>query len=186
MARRTTIYPVEEKNSLHYVYEHVPYWRVFKNFIVIWLSRYTPFLRLKNLFYRRFLGMQVGKDTSVALMVMVDILYPERIRIGEDCVIGYNTTILAHEYLLREYRVGDVVIGDRVVIGANCTLLPGIEIGERAVIAAGSVVTADVPANTLVGGVPARVIRTPYYRQGDGEEAVHGRSPGAAEACRVR
>ncbi|MTV50314.1 acetyltransferase [Heliobacillus mobilis] len=163
MARNTRSYPVEGKNSLHFVYRNVPFLRVIKNFIVIWLARYTPLLGLKHWMYRRLLGMQIGPNTSVALMVMMDILHPDMIRIGEDCVIGYNTTILAHEYLLREYRLGEVQIGNRVVIGANCTLLPGITIGDYAVVAAGAVVTADVPPNSFVAGVPARVVRSPYY-----------------------
>lgn len=50
-------------------------------------------------------------------------------------------------------------IGRNVWIGANATVLPGVTIGDHAVIAAGAVVTKDVPANTVVGGVPAKVIR---------------------------
>ena len=51
-------------------------------------------------------------------------------------------------------------IGRHVWIGANATVLPGVTIGEGAIVAAGAVVTKDVPKNTMVGGVPARVIRT--------------------------
>ncbi|MZP29383.1 acetyltransferase [Heliobacterium undosum] len=162
MARRTVAYPVTGKNSLRHVYGHVPFWRVLRNVLVILLARYVPFLELKNRLYR-LLGMRVGKDASVAFMVMMDILHPELITVGNDCVIGYNTTILAHEYLLREYRLGEVRIGDGVVIGANSTILPGVSIGDHAIVAAGAVVTADVPPNTFVAGVPARVIRQPAY-----------------------
>jgi acetyltransferase-like isoleucine patch superfamily enzyme len=52
-----------------------------------------------------------------------------------------------------------VKIGNGVWIGANVTILPGVTVGENAVIAAGAVVTKDVPANSIVGGNPARVIR---------------------------
>lgn len=54
----------------------------------------------------------------------------------------------------------DVVIGDGAWLGACATILPGVSIGQKAVIAAGAVVTRDVPAQSLAGGVPARVIRS--------------------------
>ena len=52
-----------------------------------------------------------------------------------------------------------IVIGDKVWIGANATVLPGVTIGKGAIVAAGAVVTRDVPPNTIVAGVPARVVR---------------------------
>ena len=52
-----------------------------------------------------------------------------------------------------------VVIGDNAWIGAGATIMPGVHIGENAVVAGGAVVTKDVPANTVVGGNPAKVIR---------------------------
>ena len=61
--------------------------------------------------------------------------FPEKISIGENSVIGYNTTILAHEYLIKEYRLGEVRIGENVLIGANTTILPGVTIGDGAVVA---------------------------------------------------
>ena len=51
-------------------------------------------------------------------------------------------------------------IGKNVWIGSNATVLPGVSIGDGAIVAAGAVVTKDVPENTIVGGVPAKVIRT--------------------------
>lgn len=158
--RKTTRYPVEGPNSLWHVYKTVPFWKVVRNFIVIQLARYTPFLSFKNWMYRNFLGMKVGEHTSFALMVMLDVMYPEKIKVGRNTVIGYNTTLLAHEYLIREYRLGDIVIGDEVMIGANSTVLPGVEIGDGAIVSAGTLVHKDVPAGAFVGGNPMRVIFT--------------------------
>lgn len=158
--RRTTRHPVEGANSLWHVYKTVPFWKVVKNFIVIQLARYTPFLGMKNWLYRTFLQMKVGKHTSFALMVMPDVMFPEKISVGKNTVIGYNTTILAHEYLIREYRLGEVIIGDEVLIGANSTILPGLIIGDGAIVSAGTLVHKDVPEGAFVGGNPMKVIYT--------------------------
>ncbi|WP_274366147.1 acyltransferase [Paenibacillus thermotolerans] len=161
MARRLEKYPVPDDgtNALWQIYRTVSPWKAVRNFIFIQISRYTPILGTKRWIYRRVLGMQVGEHTAFALMVMPDVFFPERIKVGRNCVIGYNSTILAHEYLIKEYRLGDVIIGDEVMIGANTTILPGVVIGDGAVVAAGSVVHRDVPPGAFVGGNPLRDIR---------------------------
>ena len=103
--------------------------------------------------------MEIGEKTAIALMVMMDTMFPERIHIGDNSIVGYNTTILAHEYLLDEYRLGDVHIGSNVMIGANSLILPGVTIGNNAIVGAGSVVTKDVPDYAFVAGNPAKLIR---------------------------
>jgi acetyltransferase-like isoleucine patch superfamily enzyme len=157
--RKTKCYPVQGSNSLWQLYKTISFWKVFKNTLVILITRYIPFFGVKNWFYRTFLRMQIGDQTAIAFMVMMDLLYPEKITIGKNTVIGYNTTILTHEYLVTEYRLGEVKIGDHVMIGANTTILPGVTIGDYAVIGAGSVVTRDVPPHAFVAGNPIRVIR---------------------------
>jgi acetyltransferase-like isoleucine patch superfamily enzyme len=168
--RRTTRYPVEGGNSLWHVYKTVSFLKVIKNFIIIQTARYTPFLKLKNWLYRTFLHMKIGDQTSFALMVMLDIMFPEKISVGRNTVIGYNTTILAHEYLIKEYRLGDVQIGNEVMIGANTTILPGVVIGDGAVVSAGTLVHKDVPAGAFVGGNPMQFISTKKEAEERNEE----------------
>src|SRR5690625_1233343 len=158
MRRQTERYHVSGSNSLWQIYKTVPLLKVMKNFIVIQLARYSPSLRFKNWLYRTFLKMKVGKQTAFALMVMPDVMFPERIQVGNNSIIGYNTTILAHEYLIDEYRLGDVVIGDNVLVGANTTILPGVTIGDNAVISAATLVHKNVPAGAFVGGNPMQII----------------------------
>ncbi|MGX9290467.1 acyltransferase [Bacillus sp. A015] len=158
--RKTDRYPVKGVNSLRQVYRTVPFLKVVKNFIFIQMARYTPFMGMKNWMYRTFLRMKVGEDTAFALMVMVDLMFPEKITVGRNSVIGYNTTILSHEYLIKEYRLGEVYIGDEVLIGANSTILPGVTIGDGAIVSAGTLVHKDVPAGSFVGGNPMRMIYT--------------------------
>jgi acetyltransferase-like isoleucine patch superfamily enzyme len=142
------------------VYRTVSRWKAVRNFIFIQMARYCPSLPLKNWIYRHVLGMKVGKNTAFALMVMVDVFFPERITVGDNTIIGYNSTLLTHEYLTHEYRLGNISIGSNVMIGANVTVLPGVTIGDHAVIAAGSVVHRDVPPYARVGGNPLRDLRS--------------------------
>jgi acetyltransferase-like isoleucine patch superfamily enzyme len=119
------------------------------------LARHSPSLAFKRWLYRG-VGMQVGQHVSFAWQVTPDLFFPELIRVGDNSIIGYNTTILAHEYLLTEWRTGPVIIGRDVTIGANCTILPGVVVGDGAMISAMSLVNKDVPPGAKVGGVPIR------------------------------
>ncbi|MFD2114916.1 acyltransferase [Paenibacillus yanchengensis] len=158
MKRKVDRYAVEGANSLWQLYSTVSPIRVVWNFIWIQLSRYCPILPLKNWIYRHMLRMKVGKQTAFALMVMVDVFFPQRISVGDNSIIGYNTTILTHEYLIREYRIGKVMIGSNVMIGANSTILPGVTIGDGAIISAATLVHRDVPPGAFVGGNPMQII----------------------------
>jgi acetyltransferase-like isoleucine patch superfamily enzyme len=85
--------------------------------------------------------------------------------IGDDSLIGHNVVIATLNHDVNPSRRADVhpapvTIGRNVWIGSNATILPGVTIGDNAVVAAASVVTKDVPANVVVVGSPARVIRT--------------------------
>ncbi|MEF8778849.1 MAG: DapH/DapD/GlmU-related protein, partial [Natronomonas sp.] len=84
-----------------------------------------------------------------------DVFWPELVTIGNDAIVGYDATLLCHEFLQSEYRTGEVRIGDRAMIGAGVIVLPGVEIGAEAQIAANSLVADDIPAGETWGGVPA-------------------------------
>ncbi len=156
--RRLKRYPAPPgKNSLHLWHRAVNPARVILNFTIITLCKYVPSLTVKSWLYR-MLGIKVGRDVSVGLAAMMDVFFPELITIGDNCVIGYNSTILCHEFLIHEYRTGEVVIGRDVMIGANSTILPGVRIGDGAVVGAGSLVNRDVPPGVMVAGVPARAV----------------------------
>ena len=87
----------------------------------------------------------------------------ERIVIGNDVAISNNVVIRdndAHRIIDDKHiPVQPVEIGDHVWIGTNVTILKGVKIGDGAIVAANSLVNKDVPARTLVGGVPAKILR---------------------------
>ncbi len=86
------------------------------------------------------------------------------IDIGDGVLIGHNVVLATLNHNLDPNRRGDMIpaairIGKNVWIGSNATLLPGVHIGDGAVVAAGAVVCRDVPPNTVVGGIPARILK---------------------------
>lgn len=87
------------------------------------------------------------------------------VTIGDDCLIGHNAVFASLNHAMDPARRADmipapIVVGRNVWIGSNSTILSGVTIGQNAVVAAASVVTKDVPANSVVVGSPARVVRT--------------------------
>lgn len=85
--------------------------------------------------------------------------------IGDGCLIGHNVVIATLNHELAPARRANLVpapvrLGDNVWVGSNATILPGVTIGDGSVVAAGAVVTKDVPPMTVVGGVPAKAIRS--------------------------
>ena len=86
------------------------------------------------------------------------------ITIGDGVLIGHNVVLATLNHAKSPTDRGSMIpapihIGKNVWIGANATVLPGVTIGDGAIVAAGAVVARDVPANTIVGGVPAKPIR---------------------------
>ena len=141
----------------------------------------VPSRRLRSLFLRRYLGAY-GRDSSVQMhcrflngrrvflgprtIINFGCLLDGRkhdIRTGEDVSIGPEAAILTlgHDPNSASFedRGAPVVIGDRVWIAYRAVVLPGVTIGEGAVVAAGAVVTKDVPPFSVVAGNPARVVR---------------------------
>lgn len=84
--------------------------------------------------------------------------------IGDGALIGHNVVLATLNHAMSPHDRGTMIpapihIGKNVWIGSNSTILPGVTIGDGAIVAAGAVVTRNVPENTIVGGVPARIMR---------------------------
>lgn len=138
-----------------------------------------PFYAVRHLWLKVFLA-HLGKGNAIKRKVEVRI--PHRISIGNNNCINHNVLLdgrgelfignnvdiaqevniwtAQHDYNDENYRgvTAKVVIEDYVWIASRATILPGVRIRNGAVIAAGAVVTKDVPENAIVGGIPARII----------------------------
>lgn len=107
-------------------------------------------------------GMTIGQRVVIYDSTF-DAVYPWLIHIGDDCTIT-GSEILAHDdsavIFTGQRQVGPVQIGHRVFIGRQSVIMPNVTIGSNVIVAAGAVVTKDVPDGMVVGGNPARVIST--------------------------
>lgn len=122
-----------------------------------------PTLRVFPPFYTDFgKNIQVGKN--VFINACCHFQDHGGVTIGDDCQIGHNVVFatLNHGLTPEDRKTtypAPIVLGKNVWIGSNATILQGVTIGDNAIVAAGAVVTKDVAANTVVGGVPAKFIR---------------------------
>lgn len=130
--------------------------RIVINYLAIVLARHSPSLRVKNWLLRR-IGVSVGEGVSWGLESTPDVFWPDLVTVEDDAIIGYDATLLCHEFLQDEYRTGPVEIGERAMIGAGAVVLPGVKIGADASVAANSLVTEDVPPGATAVGVPAEI-----------------------------
>jgi hypothetical protein len=125
--------------------------------------------------FLKYLGTNLpGKPRYIDYSVKFDSTdHYSLITLCENCVITGSTILLTHDYTIWHAAVGigriskkdpefklkgSIVVGENAFIGTNCIILPGVEIGRNAIVGAGSVVTKNVPENTIVAGNPAKKI----------------------------
>jgi acetyltransferase-like isoleucine patch superfamily enzyme len=149
-------------------------------------------LRGRGDIYRR---LTIGERTYVNSPAHIDLSAP--VRIGARCAIGHHLVLITTNHALGPARARagalerlPVTIGDGVWVGARVTILPGVRIGDGAFVAAGSVVTRDVPPNARVGGNPATVhglhgeeAPPPRARRARATPAPTPLAPAGADAC---
>jgi acetyltransferase-like isoleucine patch superfamily enzyme len=110
----------------------------------------VPGARTLRVWLHRARGVKVGSNIWIGYDVVLETSCPYLIEIGEGTSISMRATLIAHFKELRGIK-----IGREVFIGPGVIVLPGVTIGDRAVVAAGSVVTGSIPADTMVRGNPA-------------------------------
>lgn len=156
------------------------------SWLIFLLPRFRLLNALKGYYLRFFFGAKIGSHVvfypgiwiftgrnfklghHVDLATRVLITTDGGVEIGDRTLVGYGTQIISRNHKVPPlpgsifgagHEAKKVSIGHDVWIGANCVILPGVTIGSESVIAAGSVVTKDIPPGVFAAGVPARVIK---------------------------
>lgn len=138
--------------------------RLFKSFYFNLLANIMPYDGLRVVLHRAR-GVNVGKNVLIGSNVTIDNIYPHLIYIGNNVSLAGNNLILAHSKPLLVHKkyvksyTAPVIIENNVWITVGVIVLAGVRIGEGSIVAAGSVVTRDIPPNSLAAGIPAKVIR---------------------------
>jgi acetyltransferase-like isoleucine patch superfamily enzyme len=133
------------------------------------VTRHTPLPPAVRGWLHRRRGVHVGRRVFIGSEVFIDDAAPSSVTIEDDVTVIAQTTIIGHTYYPHHFHrlLGDeatrevlsTTIRRGAYLGLRSTILAGVTVGEYAIVAAGSVVTEDVPAYTMVAGVPARVVR---------------------------
>jgi acetyltransferase-like isoleucine patch superfamily enzyme len=129
--------------------------------------------RAKCHYFTKIWSMDIDPSARFSLSARFDMTYPAGVHLGPESYVAFEATILTHDMTRGLYL--NTRIGRRCFIGAKSMILPGITVGDESIVAAGSVVTKDVPPRSIVAGNPARVIRENI------EVGPFGRLKGAAE-----
>jgi acetyltransferase-like isoleucine patch superfamily enzyme len=157
---------------------HFPYFVVkyfFKLYVLVLCSEIAP-PGITELFHK-LRGVTIGKDVFIDRHARIDAAYPEKVYIGDEVRITSGACVMAHikagKYLRENYYpsvVREVRIEKYAFIGLNAVIMPGVNVGEGAIVVSNSVVIQDVKPYTVVSGNPAKVISRLKKKQ----EEKHG------------
>lgn len=171
--------------------------------LTVWVANHVvsrvPIHRVRTAYYRRLMGFQIGAQA----VILTDVRFARRgnlsigpgavinngcridnrfaVHVGRSTSLSYGTFVLTkgHDIDDPQFRTrgAPVVIGDYVWCTVRTTVLPGVTLGDRAVVLPGSVVSSDVEAGTVVGGIPARLVRTRDVELSDVPPYTGGHNP---------
>ena len=123
----------------------------------------TIFRKIKN-YYLRINGYDIHPSVIIERKVKLDRLYPEGIHIGANTLVAGGSAIICHDHCKRvgndnQCYLTHTRIGKNCFIAINSIIMPGVNIGDEVIVAAGAVVTKDVPSYCIVAGNPAKIIK---------------------------
>lgn len=132
--------------------------------IFLWIIHFRhSLLWVYNWYLRKFYGMNLAPDARISLKARIDKTNPTAVTVGPETLIAFDSIILSHDFSTQRHSGGEAYgtkIGSKCFIGCASIIMPGVSIGDECIVAAGAVVTKDVPSHSIVAGNPAKIIRS--------------------------
>src|SRR4051794_4058891 len=130
----------------------------------------------KRAYLTRVFGMDIHPTAQFSLSAYFDRTYPKGVHVGRNSWVALEAVILTHDRTRGLYL--QTRIGENCFVGARSLVLPRVTVGDNSIVAAGAVVTRDVPPQSIVAGNPARVVRSDidvieYGRYRNADETTH-------------
>ncbi len=167
---RSIVQLMHERNLPLWQFPYFVLTHFLKTYVLILCSEIAPPGISEH--FHKFRGVRIGKDVFIDRHARIDAAYPEKVYIGDEARITSGACIMAHikagKYLRENYYpsvVREVRIEKYAFIGLNAVILPGVTVGEGAIVVSNSVVIQDVKPYTIVSGNPAKVISRLKKRQ---------------------
>lgn len=130
-----------------------------QNMFMVLVRIRNSLLYFRTWYFRTVYGMNIAPDVRLSFKCRIDKTNPKGLTIGEKTMVTFDAIVLSHDYASRRHAA-KTVIGTHCFIGCGSIIMPNITIGNHVIVAAGSVVTRDVPDNCIIAGNPAKVIKT--------------------------
>lgn len=130
-----------------------------QNMFMVLVRIRNSLLYFRTWYFRTVYGMNIAPDVRLSFKCRIDKTNPKGLTIGEKTMVTFDAIVLSHDYASRRHAA-KTVIGTHCFIGCGSIIMPNVSVGNHVIVAAGSVVTKDIPDNCIVAGNPAKVIKT--------------------------
>lgn len=115
-------------------------------------------INIKHIFLTNIYGMNIDKSARISYGTKLDKTNPKGVFIGRETYFASGSILFTHDYS-RNIKT-NTYVGEKCFIGVNSIIMAGVKIGDQVIVGSGSIVTKDVPSNSIVVGNPAKVIKS--------------------------